>query len=232
MYMNKAIFLIFAVLFMLPDFARAADNPVVIELFTSQSCASCPKADKVLGELATQDNVIALGCHVTYWDHLRWKDTLSLPACTERQKSYSKSRNARRIYTPQAMINGKNDFVGSHKKEVASALKFSGTLAPIHFETSYGGIVNISLPQMDTGRYELWVFEYSKNHVQDIGAGENRGKTVRYVNAVHVLKSLGPWDGNTKKLAYKIENREIDGIAVLAQSPNHGPVQAGGKFEF
>src|SRR5580692_5861470 len=95
--------------------AFAETRPVVVELFTSQGCSSCPPADKLLGELAQRGDVIALGYHITYWDGAQWRDPLSRPESTERQQAYDQALTRGQIYTPQMVVEGTEDVVGSDR---------------------------------------------------------------------------------------------------------------------
>ena len=101
-----------------PAFGSAEDQPVVVELFTSQGCSSCPPADAHLHRLAKQPNVIALALHVDYWDYIGWKDSFANPNFTERQRAYAQVQNERMIYTPQFMINGMENFMGNPREDV------------------------------------------------------------------------------------------------------------------
>ena len=113
---------------------RAETRPVVVELFTSQGCSSCPPADALLRELAGRADVIALGFHISYWDRLGWKDPLSNEASTDRQKAYA-SRLSGRVYTPQIVVEGTNEMVGSDRAAVAAALRNARpeAVAPVSF---------------------------------------------------------------------------------------------------
>lgn len=99
-----------------PAAGAAARPPVVVELFTSQGCSSCPPADALLGELARRDDVLALSFHVTYWDRLGWPDTFGLAASTARQNDYARWMGQGRVYTPQMVIGGRLDVVGSARR--------------------------------------------------------------------------------------------------------------------
>lgn len=105
--------------------ASSDDFSGVVELFTSQGCASCPPADDVLARLSDENGIVALSYNVDYWDYIGWKDQLATRQNTERQRSYAKAFRTSSVYTPQVVVNGTGDFVGSHHKEIAEALKTS-----------------------------------------------------------------------------------------------------------
>ena len=96
--------------------------PTVLELFTSQGCSSCPSADALLKSYAQRPGVIALSLSVDYWDHLGWKDTLASPKNTARQKAYAKALGTGNVYTPQIVINGVAETIGSNKSEIEKAI--------------------------------------------------------------------------------------------------------------
>ncbi|MEL6315991.1 MAG: DUF1223 domain-containing protein, partial [Pseudomonadota bacterium] len=100
----------------------AADTPVVVELFTSQGCSSCPPADALLHELAKRDDVIALALHVDYWDYIGWKDEFAHPDYAKRQRGYAIEAGRRSVYTPQMIINGVTDIVGARPMELSKAI--------------------------------------------------------------------------------------------------------------
>lgn len=212
--------------------SKSPDNPVVLELFTSQSCSSCPPADRILAEIADKPGVIALGFHVTYWDHLSWKDTLSKKFATERQHAYSEMAGGRRVYTPQMIVNGSTQFVGSKQDELAKALKDSRAITPIKISRDRG-VVNIELPDIQNfkGRANIWMFATNNHHTQTIAAGENKGKTVHYANAVQYQEALGAWNGRYKIVSAQIPKIEpIDSIVVLVQYDGYGPIIAAGRL--
>ena len=211
------------------------DTPVVVELFTSQSCSSCPPADAYLGELAKQDNIIAIGCHVTYWDHLNWKDTLSLALCTQRQRDYAAARDSNRVYTPQMVVNGQAEFVGSNRSQGRREIvKGAGKLKAIPM-TRDGESLTFTLPQLDGApKQTLWLMAYQTHHTQSMRSGENRGRTITYVNAATSLTRLDPWNGQaltkTMPLPAKLAAAaNTDDYVLLSQSGPGGALTAAGK---
>lgn len=215
----------------------SGDVPVVVELFTSQSCSSCPPADKVLGDLTAADNVIALSCHVDYWDHLHWKDTLSQKFCTERQRSYSRAMNSRRVYTPQMVVNGQTEFVGSRGGQAVKTVSDAGNggaVKAIRISRS-GDRLNVTLPDVaGTGHYTIWVMGYNASHMLNIPSGENRGRTVKYTNSVIALDRLGSWAGDSQAHEIALPRAtagNLDGVAIIAQQGSHGAIVAAGNLK-
>ncbi|MCB9989934.1 MAG: DUF1223 domain-containing protein [Rhodospirillales bacterium] len=210
--------------------ARADQTPpVVVELFTSQGCSSCPPADRFLEELSRQDGVIALGCHVTYWDHLRWKDTMSLEGCTARQENYSRALGQRHLFTPQMIVNGRYSAVGSEEREIRDYLKKAAE-APVKsiVLARDRGMLNLSLPAAERG--ELLLISYGTTRQETIGSGENRGRAVPYANPVRAIRSLGRSTGLAEKRSVPL-NGDTGPVAVILQTANQGRIIAAGKIE-
>jgi len=205
----------------------------VVELFTSQSCSSCPPADFVLSELSNNANIITLACHVTYWDHLQWKDTLSHSFCTDRQRNYAKSMPLRGVYTPQIVINGTTELVGSDRVRVAEKITLKpDKISRILIDKSTDNGLLITLPALNTPNkgLVLWMFGYQNLLTQKIRSGENRGRTIAYVNAVQSLKNIGIWHGTSKVLEIQRPTPTSSGYVVLAQNQNNGIIVAAGKL--
>jgi len=118
---------------LLSSAAMGAEPRAVIELFTSQGCSSCPPADKLAGELAQDPSLLVMSLPIDYWDYLGWKDTLANPGHTTRQRAYSKTRGDREVYTPQVVVNGMAQVLGSDRSAIESAIKHTakhaGTLS-------------------------------------------------------------------------------------------------------
>ena len=215
--------------------APNSSAPVVVELFTSQSCSSCPPADALLGELAKHDNVIALGCHVTYWDHLNWRDTLSRKFCTNRQRAYARHMGANQVYTPQMVVNGTGQFVGSNRAKASQAIA-SSTVQTIKLEISDTdtGTLTATLPALTGGPslQTLWLMRTHSDHTQAIKSGENRGKTITYVNSVETLDQLGTWSGTAQTLSFPVPKGEAENpsYVLIAQPQGFGAITAAGRL--
>lgn len=214
--------------------------PVIVELFTSQGCADCPSADETLAKIAhNPDNgLIVLGCHVTTWDHLRWKDTLSLEECSQRQRDYSAQLEQGRTYTPQMVVNGKYSFLGSRPSDLEKALRKSrqeNKVDRIGVTMTERGF-EITLPALPAGQrqpYELSVITYMTNRPVAITAGDNRGKEIIYAHAVSGIKRLDPWQGNAETRLLRQETLPADhlhGIAIIAQPVKGGAIRAAGEY--
>lgn len=214
-----------------------SDVPVVVEMFTSQGCSSCPPADEVLNTLVDRPNIIALSCHVTYWDRLGWKDDLGRRFCDMRQNSYANELRSNRVYTPQMLINGQIQFVGSHTKDVSRFITRetkAKAVKPIAITRKTNGEFTVNLPQLTAnGDYRLWLVGYKKHSAVQIKAGENRGRNIVYKNTALSMDVIGSWAGEAMSRTLKAPlDEDIDGIAVIAQTTVLGPVVAAGKAEF
>jgi hypothetical protein len=214
-----------------------ADPRAVVELFTSQGCSSCPAADKIIGELAKDPNVIALSLPIDYWDYLGWKDTLADSRFTARQKAYSHMRGDRDVYTPQVVVNGSVHVIGSDRSSIDGAIdttkKADGVMSvPVSMSLS-GKQINVSVaanngPAIKHG--EVWICSVSKSVPISIGRGENRGKELTYHNVVRNLLKVGDWNGTAGSWTVPLENisREgVDAAVVYVQDgsrENPGPM--------
>ncbi len=194
--------------------ALAQTRPVVVELFTSQGCSSCPPADALLNELAGRPDVLALGFHVDYWDRLGWKDPLSTPGATARQHGYAAQFGRSEVYTPQMVIDGTRQAVGSNRGAVLEAIAGSKaqSAAPVAFAAD-GRTVSIGA---GTGKGKVVVVRYLLKRTTEVERGENAGKTAVDANGVEAIGSLAEWTGQT--LSLPVEPVDAGhGIAVLVQ---------------
>src|SRR4051794_38182710 len=179
---------------------HAETRPVVVELFTSQSCSSCPPADALLRELAGRADVIALGFHISYWDRLGWKDPLSNEASTDRQKRYAR-RLSGRVYTPQIVIEGTDEMIGSDRASVAASLRQNRpeAIAAVNFAADRASVAIGS----GAGGGEVLLVRFVRSRVTEIAGGENAGRTLRDANGVTAVTRLGEWDGSARR--YRID---------------------------
>jgi hypothetical protein len=203
-----------------PIAAMAADRPVVVELFTSQGCSSCPPANALLNELSrSRRDILPLAFHVTYWDRLGWKDPFSLQAATQRQDRYG-HRFGDGSYTPEIVVDGSAGMVGSSRGEVGSAIekakRDSQTAAAINV-TKDGDGVSIQIgPGNGNGRVLLIGFDHQ--HTTSIGRGENGGRTLEEFNVVRSIRSVGQWSGTPLRINERFP--EGQDVAVVLEAPD------------
>ncbi len=198
----------------------------VIELFTSQGCASCPPADALLGELARDPSVIAMTLAVDYWDYIGWKDTLAQHGHSQRQRAYSDVRGDRKIYTPQMVVDGAQAAIGSDRAAVEKAMvtaRASGTALAVPVSASRDGedlVVDVkAMPRSEVA--EVWACPVIRSHTVSIGRGENGGRNVTYTNVVRGWVRLGTWDGEAERFKVPVNQLRFEGadaVVVLVQS--------------
>jgi hypothetical protein len=193
----------------------------VVELFTSQGCSSCPPADQIIGDLAKDPSVIALSMPVDYWDYLGWKDTLADSRFSARQKAYSQMRGDRDIYTPQAVVNGATQVIGSDatkiKTEIDNTRKGAASVMSVPVSVSVSGKhVNVSVAASteasSNNHGEVWICSVSKSVPITVGRGENRGRELTYYNVVRNWLKVGDWNGSAANWSVPLENVSRDGV--------------------
>ncbi|KQB98302.1 hypothetical protein AL073_05345 [Loktanella sp. 1ANDIMAR09] len=203
----------------------AQDGPVVVELYTSQGCSSCPPADEMLRDLAKRDDVIALALHVDYWDYIGWKDIFANPAFTARQHAYARAANATSVYTPQMIISGVEQVVGSRPMQVMDALlvqKEAGNLFDVTL-TRRDGAVLITAEPGQGGNYAVQLVRYLPEKTVDIRRGENAGRNLTYANIVTSWDVVAEWDGRSP-LALEADAEGDNPIVVILQQSTDGPI--------
>ena len=214
-----------------------AMRPVVVELYTSQGCNSCPPADLYLGKLAQRPDVIALSLPVTYWDMLGWKDTLASDANTRRQKSYAAVMGHGGVYTPQIVVDGVQDVVGSRIASVETAIESrrqaigSGSppdpVVPVSVsENAQEMSINIGAAE-GVHNATVWMFHLRSAVNVAIKAGENEGHMVTYHNVVGDLRAVGMWKGASVTLTLPrtaVAGLPHDGVAIVVQQGGYGHV--------
>ena len=214
--------------------AETRGRPVVIELFTSQGCSSSPPADALLGELSRRPGVIALSFHVDYWDYLGWRDTMGSADFTQRQRDYAARRGDGHTYTPQTVINGRLEMVGSDRPGLLAAIDRESAQDVSQFIpvalTSGDREVHIEVaaaPAADLRREAtVWVATMVPRVVVEIGRGENAGRTVAYSNVVRRIVPAGMWHGAHTKLALPRPAIMSEGTFCIAllQADGTGPI--------
>lgn len=215
-----------------------APRPVVVELFTSQGCSSCPAADAILERLAREPGVIALSYHITYWDYLGWKDPFALPESTERQKAYAKILRDH-IYTPQVVVDGASIGVGSDEsfiRQAMSAAIVSQPFIPVHITRDGDDLAidvagaaadaGVTVPMLGT----VWAMLYREHDKTTVSAGENQGRVLSDSHNVARIIKLGVWQRNDEH--YRLPLSELGGhrIAVILQAEGFSRVAGAASY--
>lgn len=218
-----------------PAAGIAQDRPVVVELYTSQGCSSCPPADAMLIDLAKRDDVIALALHVDYWDYIGWKDSFGDPSFTGRQKAYAKASGHRTVYTPQMIVGGRDHLVGAKPMELARLIDAHSSAAPrVNLSLKRdGGAMTVSADRVSgaklPARMIVQLVRFDPLRKVEIKRGENAGRTITYANVVTELRVLGEWDG-ADRLQLRSENAGNGPVAVLVQAAGSGPIIAAAQL--
>lgn len=214
----------------------AQDKPLtVVELFTSQGCSSCPSADQYLGELSRVKNIVAISCHVTYWNYLGWKDSFSMEYCDQRQSFYKDSLPVRSRYTPQMVINGELEGAGSQRKKIKQLLTQAKEQPPMRIGLMYDDdelVVDFS---------ELAVLSNLKVDLLGLGSelkvnialGENRGRNLTYNNVIRIIKPIDLDDVRHGKIRLDPPSaNELSSWVVLANNTRSGKIAGVGRLHF
>ncbi len=211
--------------------ASAGDRLTVVELFTSQGCNSCPPADKQMGTLAKRDDVLALTFNVDYWDYLGWKDTFGSPVHTDRQRRYAHAMNSRRVYTPQMVIGGTLETVGSDRRSVGHAIRRVADDPRTWLDIEISREKDMIVARLPDGKIAreatIWLVHYDRHQEVDIRRGENGGRKLAYHNVVREIDNIGLWRGDAMEVAFKLADLTEggrDGCAILVQIDGQGPI--------
>jgi hypothetical protein len=206
---------------------KADEGPIVVELYTAQGCASCPPADALLRELAARDDVLPLALHVDYWDYIGWRDSFARPDHTLRQKSYARATGARTIYTPQMIVGGVDQIVGSREIEVAALIAAHVQAArPVALEVARrGGLIEIRAEAREPlrGLVLVQLVRYEPERTISIDHGENAGRTITYVNIVTDWREIARWNG-VEPLNITAEAPAGQPAAVILQEDGPGRI--------
>ncbi|MGR3661957.1 MAG: DUF1223 domain-containing protein [Paracoccaceae bacterium] len=211
----------------------AQENLVVVELYTSAGCSSCPPADKILTKLTHRDDVLPLALHVDYWDYIGWTDQFASPAFTERQRNYARFAHRRSVYTPQMIIGGVDDVVGSKPMDVADLINAQARAVPpvkLQLVRDGGKMQIIAVMQGKVrGPMVLQLVRYKPVEIVDITRGENAGKRIEYTNIVTEWHEIGKWNGSeTWRATAKISGDQQ--VAVIVQAVGPGRILAAARL--
>ncbi|HXQ50346.1 MAG TPA: DUF1223 domain-containing protein [Stellaceae bacterium] len=231
--------LAFAVVFALAGSAAAEEQrPVVVELFTSQGCNSCPPADAFLGELANRPELLTLAFHVDYWNYIGWTDPFARPWATTRQRAYQQSLRERFVYTPQMVVNGAAQGIGSERETIETLIHAAKDEAkPPHrpdvaLRWREDGALLVEVGAGDSpprSPADIWLVGFDRPHRTQVLRGENEGQTITDYNVVRSYRRIGAWPGWSLELvvpADQIAAPGDGGVAVLVQTAGVGPVLA------
>jgi hypothetical protein len=215
-------------------FLAAALFPVIVELFTSQGCSSCPPADALLSELDQQSNVIVLSEHVDYWNNLGWRDPFSSAKFSERQQRYARRFQLRGVYTPQMVVNGRKEFVGSDRAQAISVIESLGQSRSAEVSLSRDGdtlhVTAALAPEQRTG--EVWIAFARPEGSAQVPRGENAGRNLRHVAVVESLQQVGvarsgsPFRGQVHLPSDHRQRRVI----AFVQEPGQGHILGAAKL--
>jgi hypothetical protein len=217
--------------------AEAGERLVVVELFTSQGCSSCPPADALLGRLAGEENVLALSLHVDYWDYLGWRDRFARPENTRRQKAYAAMIGARSIYTPQAIVQGEDRLVGSDEVTLRAAISRQAAqprrcvleLTPQSDHVLVRVEPDPAVGATDGGILHLVTYDQPQEIL--IESGENVGWKITYTNVVRDWMKIGKWDGRSTAIYAAPLPAMGRGLAVILQEGPVGRILAAARLE-
>lgn len=216
----------------LAGYATAESGPVVVELYTSQGCSSCPPADEFLGKLAKRDDVVALSLHVDYWDYIGWKDVFASPQYTKRQHAYARAAGKRMVYTPQMVIAGQDLVVGTKPGEVGRLIK-AHSQAPDQVRLTVkriGDVIEITAEPLADGLGDMVVqmVRFVEGETVHIKRGENAGRDLAYHNVVTEWSVLKGWNGLAPlSLSAKIPGN--DQCVIIVQVAAHGSILAAAR---
>jgi hypothetical protein len=211
------------------------DAPVVLELFTSEGCSSCPPADALLGRLAERRDLLPLAFHIDYWDYLGWKDPFDSPLATQRQYAYGKALDAM-VYTPQMVVDGAREAVGSDEAAVALAIDAEKPRAKLKLAVTRdgSGVYSVAIPAGDVGAGTASVYLAFYDHVHEtpIGRGENSGRKLSEFNIVRQWRKIGTWTGQAAVLPLGLGAGAgaFDACAILVQDGSNGRLRGATAF--
>ncbi len=196
--------------------------PVLVELFQSEGCSSCPPAEAWLNGNADRPGLVALSFEVTYWDYLGWKDRFASPEYTQRQRDYATRNSKREVYTPQFWINGQRTIVGAREGDLENAIASVRPTAPVPVVGA--GDVTVAKGNAPARPAQVWLARYDPRVIRiPVKAGENTGRTLPHRNLVRELVLLGEWKGQNATYRFKPSTTGLRS-AVFLQDGRGGSV--------
>ena len=182
--------------------------PVLVELFTSEGCSSCPPADALLEKLdriqpVPDAEILVLSEHVDYWNSLGWKDPFSSHEFSSRQEAYGRRFHRDGVYTPQMVVDGSSEFVGSDSRQALAAIAHAVQAEKVQvrisrIQPSAASPANLRI-EVDAGRFsgEVYLAVAENRAASQVLRGENRGRSLQHVAVVRRIQSIGNWNGRT-----------------------------------
>jgi len=222
-----------------PVWAQSDGSPVVVELFTSEGCSSCPPADALLFDLRKDDGILPLAFHVDYWDYLGWQDRFAKHDFTNRQRGYARALGSPMVYTPQMVVNGSEHVVGSARSKVYAAIDEvrQERTFDLDIGLSLGNdhTLTVSIPAADYhGDATIWFVRFALEEESPVSSGENAGRLLHHANVVKEITALGMWKGDAMSITLPWEaiegseqggdNYEGFGCAIIVQQEDLGPI--------
>lgn len=214
-------------------------TPVVVELYTSQGCSSCPPADRLMNVLSEYDAIISLTLPIDYWDRLGWPDSFADKEHTARQTEYA-YRFKKRMYTPQIVVNGAEHVAGNKRSEVLETIikaqQNSKLTVPVSLTESDGSIqikIDSANTKTKVDAQIILAPYFSEDRIVEIQKGENRGENIAYSHIVRGLTKLGPYDGKQASISIPAESIWVEGVdacAVLVQDKTTRTIIGAGKL--
>lgn len=203
---------------------------VVVELFTSQGCSSCPPSNAYLHELSRRPDIVALSFHIDYWDYIGWEDPFAEPEFTERQRGYARNLKQRYVYTPEMVVQGRGHDSGIDRRAILDLIATAQRpelprVAPHLVDRGRAGLA-VALPALTPRQpCDVWLVTYDPERRTKVMRGENSGHELTSTNVVRTLSLLTRWDGSAAELevpAARLGN--APGVAILVQRPGLGPI--------
>lgn len=213
-----------------PVSGASPTHPVVVELFQSQGCSSCPPANANVNAIAERPDVLALSFAVTYWDQLGWKDTFGSPRYTARQWDYAHHAGRPQVATPQVIVNGGAAIVGSNRQQLDAALTQAGPARGGPALSATGSTITVDAGT-NAKSSTVWLVRYDpKSREVPIRAGENGGRTLPHKDIVRQLVALGPWNGKRTIFTLPVPSEAGLSSALLVQQGVGGPITSARKL--